>query len=60
MLSRVIDNTSCCNLNKEDLLREVTVKIELEWIDIQERIIMEVLLNSRIGDEFRVCKEARV
>ena len=29
------------------LLREVTVKIRLERIDIQEEIIVEVLLDSR-------------
>ena len=46
MLSRVIDNTSCCNLDKEDLLREVTVKIGLERIYIQEGITVEALLDS--------------
>ena len=46
MLSRVMDNTSCCNLDKEDLLREVMVKIGLERIDIQEGIIVEALLDS--------------
>ena len=46
MLSRVVENTSICNLNKRDLLREVTVKIGLERIDMQERITVEVLLDS--------------
>ena len=46
MLSRVIDNISCCSLNNGDLLREVTVKIGLERIDTQERITVEVLLDS--------------
>ena len=32
--------------NKEDLLREVTVKIGLERIDIQEGIMVEALLDS--------------
>ena len=46
MLARVIDNTSMCNLDKEDLLREVTVKIGLERIDTQEGITVEALLDS--------------
>jgi len=35
-----------CNLDKGDLLKEVTVKIELERIDMQERITVEALLDS--------------
>jgi len=46
MLSRVVDNKFICNLDKEDLLRKVTVKIGLERIDMQEEITVEVLLNS--------------
>jgi len=46
MLSRVMDNISCCSLNNGDLLREVTVKIGLERIDTQEGVIVEALLNS--------------
>jgi len=46
MLARVTDNTSMCNLDKENLLREVTVKIGLERIDMQEGITVEALLNS--------------
>ena len=46
MLSRVVENTSTYNLDKEDLLREVTVKISLKRINMQEGITMEVLLNS--------------
>jgi len=46
MLARVIDNTSCCNLNNKDMLRKVTVKIGLERIDTQEGIMVEVLLDS--------------
>ena len=46
MLSGVVDNTSICNLDKEDLLREVTVKIGLERIDTQEGITVETLLDS--------------
>ena len=46
MLSRVVENTSMSDQNKEDLLREVTVKIGLERIDIQEGIMVEALLDS--------------
>ena len=46
MLSRVINNTSCYNLDNEDMLREITVKIGLERIDTQKRVIVEALLNS--------------
>ena len=41
-----MDNTSICNLDKGNLLREVTVKIGLERIDMQERITVETLLDS--------------
>jgi len=46
MLSRVVENISICDLSKGDLLREVTVKIGLERINIQEEIIVEALLDS--------------
>jgi len=46
MLARVTDNISVYNLDKGDLLREVTMKIELERIDTQEGIMMEALLDS--------------
>ena len=46
MLARVTDNTSMHNLDKGDLLREVTVKIGLERIDTQEGITVEALLDS--------------
>jgi len=48
MLARVTDNTSMRNLDKGDLLREVTVKIGLERIDTQEGITVEALLNSGV------------
>jgi len=48
MLARAVDNTSCCNQNNEDMLRKVTVKIELERIDMQEGITVEALLDSSI------------
>ena len=47
MLSRVIGNTFCYNLDNRDMLREVMVKIGLEKIDIQEEVIVETLLDSR-------------
>ena len=46
MLARVTDNISMCNLDKGDLLREVTVKIGLERIDTQKGIMVEALLDS--------------
>ena len=46
MLSRVVDNTSSCNLNNGDMLREVIVKIGLERIDMQEKVTVKALLNS--------------
>ena len=46
MLSRVVENTSMYNLENEDILREVTVKINLKRIYMQERVTVEVLLDS--------------
>jgi len=46
MLARVTDNTSIYNLDKRDLLREVTVKIGLERIDTQKGIMVKALLDS--------------
>ena len=46
MLSRVVDHTSSCNLDNKDMLREVTVKIELEMIDTQKGVMVEALLDS--------------
>ena len=43
-----MNNTSCCSLNNGDMLREVTVKIELERIDTQKEVIVEVLLDSGV------------
>ena len=40
MFSRVIYNISCCNLNNGNMLREVTVKIRLERIDMQEGVVV--------------------
>ena len=48
MPARVTDNTSMYDLDKENLLREVTVKIGLERINIQERITVEALLDSGV------------
>ena len=47
MLTRATDNISYCNLDNRNMLREVTVKIGLERINIQKEIIVEVLLDSR-------------
>ena len=47
MLSRVVKNISICNLDNRDMLREMTVKIGLERIDIQEGLIVEALLDNR-------------
>jgi len=46
MLARVTDNISMHNLDKENLLREVTVKIGLERVNMQEGITVEALLDS--------------
>ena len=42
----VTDNIFCYNLDNENMLREVTVKIGLKRIDIQEEVIVEALLDS--------------
>ena len=42
------NNISCCNLNNEDMLKKVTVKISLERIDMQKGITVEALLNSGV------------
>jgi len=41
-----MENTSCYDLNNGNMLREVTVKIGLERIDIQEGVTVEMLLDS--------------
>jgi len=48
MLDRVIENTSCYSLDNVNMLREVTVKIRLERINIQERVTVEALLDSGV------------
>ena len=47
MLSRVIDNKSCYNLDNRNMLRGVTIKIGLEKIDTQKEVIVRMLLDSR-------------
>jgi len=47
MLSRVVNNISCYNLDNRNILREVIIKIELERIDTQEGVIVETLLDSK-------------
>ena len=46
ILSRVMNNTFCCDLNNGELLREVIVKIGLKRIDMQEGVMVEALLDS--------------
>jgi len=41
-----VDNTFTYNLDKENLLRGVTVKIGLERVDTQEGVTVEALLDS--------------
>ena len=50
MFSRVVNNTSSCNLDNGDMLREVTMKTGLERIDIQEEVTVEALLE--VSSEF--------
>ena len=50
MLSKVMENTFCCNLDNGNMLREVTVKISLERIDTQEEVAVEALLNSEVTE----------
>jgi len=50
MLSRVMDNISCYNLNNRNILKEVMVKIGLEKINTQEGVTVEVLLDSEITE----------
>ena len=56
MLSRVMDNISCYNLDNRDMLRKVMVKIGLERIDTQEEIMVEVLLDSRAIELVIICQ----
>ena len=46
MVSRVMENTSYCNLDNRDILRKLIVKIGLERINLQKGVIVEVLLDS--------------
>ena len=46
MLSRVIENAFCYNLDNRNILKEVTVKIGLKKINMQEEVTIETLLNS--------------
>jgi len=48
MLSKVIENTSYCNLDNGDMLREVMVKIGLERINTQKGVTVEALLDSGV------------
>jgi len=50
MLSRVIYNKSCYNLDNRNMLKEVTVKIGLERIDTQKEVTVKILLYSGIAE----------
>ena len=51
MLSRIMNNTFKCDSNR-NLLREMTVKIGLERIDIQEKITVETLTGLVLSFKF--------
>jgi len=59
MLARVTDNTSMCDLDKGDFLREVMVKIGFERIDVQEGIMVEALLDSGVTGLVMISEFAR-
>jgi len=46
MLSRVMENKFCYNLDNGNMLRKVTMNISLERINMQEGVIIEALLDS--------------
>ena len=46
MLSRVMENIFCYNLDNRSMLREVMVKIGLERINMQKEVTVEMLLDS--------------
>ena len=48
MLSKVMNNKFYYNLDNKNILREVTVKIGLKKIDMQEEVTVEALLDSRV------------
>jgi len=48
MLSRVVDNIFCCNMDNRNMLREITVKIGLKRIDTQKGVMVEVLIERQI------------
>ena len=65
ILSKVMENTFCCNLNNGNMFREVIVKIGLERIDMQEGVTVKLLLNSEaiglvISSEFARKQEFKL
>jgi len=44
MLSRIMENIFCYNLNNRNILREMTIKIRLKRINMQKGVIVEALL----------------
>jgi len=59
MLSRVINNIFCCNLDNSDMLREITVKIGLERINTQKGVTVKALLDSKVIELIMSLKFAR-
>jgi len=59
MLSRVIENKSCYNLNNREMLRKVIMKISLKRIDTQESVMVEVLLDNSVMELVMSLKFAR-
>jgi len=48
MLSKMIENKSYYNIDNKYMLREVMMNIGLKKIDMQEKVIVKVLLDSNV------------
>ena len=48
MLSKIIENKFYHNLDNRYILREVIMNIGLKKIDMQEKVIVKVLLDSNV------------
>jgi len=48
MLSKIIENKSYYNIDNKYMLREVMMNIGLKKIDMQEKVIVKVLLDSNV------------
>ena len=61
MLSKVINNIFCYNLNNSSMLKKVIVKIRLERIYTQKEMIVKVLRNKEWQiEKGLVLKEGRM